>query len=82
MTKLGGLISGGLSEGKSCAPAEMSARAGGLPEELESFDVEGWSPYFFLRKLGYFAYFKKSLGVYGTEYLGRITTSLCLKVKY
>jgi hypothetical protein len=46
MTELGGLISEGLSEAKLSALAEASSGAGGLPEEFESFDVEGVSPNF------------------------------------
>ncbi|XP_039835099.1 uncharacterized protein LOC120695980 [Panicum virgatum] len=54
---------GSASAGTS-AHGELGAQPTTLPEDVESFDSEG---------------FVKSLGVYGTENLGIITASLCLK---
>ena len=70
----------GLSRGTAC---DSSYR-------FESFDLEGLYFYFVLLlsrrtcarflRLIFFAGFQKGLEVCGTEYLGRIMTSLCLKV--
>ncbi|XP_039777187.1 uncharacterized protein LOC120644603 [Panicum virgatum] len=57
-------ITGGLGAHGASASATSSSQAMTLPMEFENFDVEE---------------FQRGLSMYSTEYLGRITTSLCLK---
>ncbi|KAG2562483.1 hypothetical protein PVAP13_8KG234704 [Panicum virgatum] len=80
-------ITGGLGAHGASASATSSSQAMTLPMEFENFDVEGSCREFIFVLLSqalFFdficdAEFQRGLSMYSTEYLGRITTSLCLK---